>query len=398
MESHDFLKNRIKKSTKTYQKKMFLLFGIFFSLLSASIINKYTHKKEENSISSLALDPAYFVNLLGVGHTLSSLAAFLHRRKKSVSDDILSKLKYSQKSKDTTSIYAPLNAQDIDNLVKIINFSKLDKIVQQDLLQNLIFISEHSPTVSKLLKSELLYAKVIYNKNLKCSGLTDFKPFILTNSKISLQKENNTCTLLHEIFHLKQIVDGAFYTKKLLPVIHFINEAQTKSFDLLISNIKETDINTIQKNTFNFFIPKMLGYLFQKQKDKNPNKSDLELKANAENEFIVIMTKYLILGSNFHQKNALLNHHYPNLFNSDELIDIYKRTITFNHIYEKSTIDKKRKNNFKISKSELELIPHFNTYYQRGTDIQFNLEHIETLRGNTPLKHLYVHNQTKQKQ
>ncbi len=392
----NFLKNRIQKNTKKILISQIMGLSALSMFFSYQTYHNMHHDNDKKT-------PTSFINLFGTfcffcyfGLSSTLLLSLKKNVKKTVTDDVLNQLTYPRS--DICDEYAPLMQKDVEKLVTNIDFSNIDKKAQQSLLQDLIYFSTQSPFISKLLKNDMVQSKIVPVSSLSKEGVFSHNYKLLAKAIIQLKEKTDTCTLLHEILHSKQTADGAFFTKKLFPCINFINEAQAKTLDILLEYLKYQKENP-NKNIHQW-VSKILDYRFLQQQIKHPNLNHISLKYLAEKDFQVIMTKYLIAGSDINKKEDILNRYCPNVLSSSELLFIYHYSLLFNMSYENKKLKKftyKYSNLENFNSKEVHLIPYFNSYYQANTDIPFHISEIKTTADN-PFKTMQHAFQQLQKQ
>ena len=394
--SHYLQKNTEKKRATFYLCCLgSLILSAFQTAILYSNTNEFLNQpKLENKEKKLSLFHVIFpltstiLSFFLTFETFKNLKK-LHTNKKreiSVSKDVLNQLYYINPSQNKTpSIYDPLTEKDIKNLVKTIDFSPLEKPIQQSVLQNLITVSHSSPFVAKILKSELRTASIHIDPNLHCGGIANFSPYIDTEGKVTIQDHYNVLAIAHEFFHLKQAQDGAFCLKKLHHYVHLINEAQAKGLNYVLNfaineeckklNLSNTDLMDWE-NTLYYS-------QFEKVKQTHPTLNERELQGKAEEKSIGVLMKCLLEDDEkkreeiFKSECASFTSIEDKLKFHDYCFDWRTRYIDEAVLKWEKDIKSTLKHIPETIQSEVDLIPEFNDYFSYETGIQQDIKNIK---------------------
>ncbi len=397
--SASILQNRLQKNTHKKRKIFFLCYlaSLAFSVYQGSIllnnsIEFFDKKKQSSKEHSLfnILSPLITTSLwIFITRKTFKLLNELFPNKKreiSVSSDVLQQLCYVKyPSKNTTSVYDPLTETDIKNLTTYIDFSHLKKSEQQFILQDLIITAYYSPLVAKILKSKIRTATLLIDKNLYCSGISDFAPEIDIEGKIILQNFDNPLVTAHEILHLKQAQDGSYCLKNLNHYLHLINEAQAQGLNYVLNYeiTNECQQHNSSKNDLTNWEKTLYTSQLKKIKKQHPTLSERERKGKTEEMSIGILMKCLLESDKKLREEIFVTACGPFSSKTDKAnfntycLNWRKTYINEDVLKRENEVSSILKHTPSIIQHEVNMIPDFNTYFTTETGIPQDISRIK---------------------
>lgn len=324
-----FLKNRLHKKINQFKVVMYLCVLASFLFvakesyyMAADIKEKiYTKKRNGNNsnlpLHSLGILVYSFLAYMGIKE-VKRLP--IPSKRPTVSDKTLFSLIYC-KSTEQANLYTPLTEEDIINLTKKLDFSSLDDKTQYKILQNIIRASSASPFVAKILKSDLLTSTIQVDSTLKKGGVIKFGETLFKKASIKVQTIQSAIPILHEIFHARQVKDGASFLSDLNHYARLTNEASAKALDLILYT-KTNLISPFLSITYNpKWVKKILDNRLQKEKYLKPILTSRQ-KGFAEEETIGIIMKCL-LESDPKKRETIVHRFCGNILNEADCIEMH---------------------------------------------------------------------------
>lgn len=406
------LRDYIITKTKRLKQMLYLCFtaSALFSCVQGTIFF-YKLKNDTSEKKSLSFFLDKLQHLLLAFFSLSLLGISLKEIKKlpknkkrtpTVSDNILAQLSYGNMPRDCSNdIYNPLTPNDIKNLVQKLDFSNLKEEEQHLILQNIIIVSDLSPFVAKIIKSDFQTSTIRIDNELNFQGTAKFLPEIISNGLISLKIPEDPIAIAHEIFHLKQAYDGAHASKYFYHYTHLLNEAQAEGINFI------TKFNLYQGyakvNKTKNPLPKWEKDLFYTQlnhiKKKYPTLSEREQQAKGEELLIGVLMKCLLESDEQKREEIFKNACKKNLTYNDR-IDFNAYISRWRNIYinEHVLMYEEKINNIlqhqpQIVQQDLERVPLFEAYFTNETGVPQSISEIKLSKKN-PYNALYTYQKT----
>lgn len=403
-----FLKNRLHKKINQFKVVMYLCVLASFLFvakesyyMAADIKEKISTKKRNENNSNLLLHSLgilfySFLTYMGIKEVKRLPVP---SKRPTVSDKTLSSLIYC-KSTEQTNPYTPLTEEDIINLTKKLDFSSLDDKTQYKILQNIIRASSASPFVAKILKSDLLTSTIQVDPTLKKGGVIGFGETLFKKASIKVQTIQSAIPILHEIFHARQVKDGASFLSDLNHYARLTNEASAKALDLILYT-KTNLISPFLSITYNpKWVRKILDNRLQKEKYLKPILTYRQ-KGFAEEETIGIIMKCL-LESDPKKRETIVHRFCGNILNEADCIEMHLECEDWRQSYITNAILQKEEDlEEKLTHTpnliyEINYVSFFDSYNSAETHIPQSFESIK-ISKNEPHNILFkFFNQDKQ--
>ncbi len=410
--SNSNLRDYIVTKTKRLRQTLYLCLAAsaFLSCIQGSILiyklkNDTSEKKSLSFFSDKLLQA--LLTFLSISLTLLALKEIkkLPKNKQltpSVSDDVLAQLAY----RNTTSpcgndIYNPLTANDIKNLVRKLDFSNFKEEEQRFILQNIIIVSDLSPFVAKVIKSDFQPSLVEINKDLCFQGSAAFAPELMSKGILSLKMVEDPIAISHEIFHLKQAYDGAHASKHFYHYIHLLNEAQAEGLNFI------TKFNLYQgyaklngtKNPLAKWEKDLFYTQLNKTKKQYPTLSEREQQAKGE-ELLIGVLMHCLLESDDEKRAEIFKNACGKPLTFNDKSDFNTYVSRWRSIYIDEQVlkyDEKLtsilQHQPEIVQHELKRLPLFEAYFTNETGVPQSISKIK-LSTKSPYNALYTYQKT----
>ncbi len=391
----DFLKERLIKNTKKHKflKWCYITIGLLGSLYCTLQLNKKVPPPKQSETSLFSLDKKHILQaFLFFSICLSSASSislsFYYPRKKRTPKSVLNHLKFSSSNEETSNPYTPLSKRDIKKILSKVDLSHLSEEKQIFFLQNLIDVSNKHPSLAKLFKQELIPTTIKHKAALKSIGSISHPTDVIQKGLINLSPKSNFLTFIHELIHAKQILDGTFYFKRLLPFAAFINEAQAKAYTMLLKKEEEAVMHKIVTARRSIL------------KNENHLLNDKELQGKAEEESVAVIINCLISEHNLTVTRDTLSKFCPNALTAEESLDIYKLCLLWRISYENKNLknlSQKINRGLKISSKEICAFSHLDAYFQNKTTIPVCIRQTHITQSGHPLYKIITSSDTNQR-
>lgn len=291
-----------------------------------------------------------------------------------------------------------LTSEDIKKLYSRIDFSVLPLMVQEKLLQDIIYLSNYSPLIAKSIKKNIMNATISVNADAISFGEIQDIRTKKVPKKLIFNSKWKTSTFLHEYMHLIHGYDGVLHFDALFNYMRNLSEAHARGFDFIIeARLNSLFLNTLgnayTSNKSLSFVNKILLKRFETNSHKNfENKR--EAICYAEEETIGILMRCLLTHNKKHRLE-ILKKYVPNSLTAQDISYINKYAKYWRQSYDIQSTTHILNSDKNILKSELKKIPFVNTYYTNITHIPISCLNIKIKNGKTQLFNLLQEEKTK---
>ena len=225
-----------------------------------------------------------------------------------------------------------------------------------------------------------MYSSVFINDNMNSGGLFSYKPTLLEKGVISVKNYDNVIPLIHEIFHAKQLKDGASSLVELQHYSRLTNEAAAKGLNLILE-VKTKDMFLENETAIDTLWVKKI--LCKRLTNLQTNKllTDAEHCYGEEETIGIIM--HCLLENNPKKREEHLKYFCGDIFTSkdfqsmNEECEDWRASYVNEKILQKETDLEKTLNHAPNTVNEISLVPFFNAYNSNETHIPQTFESIK---------------------